>query len=140
MMCELSRLVYELGEQAPLQCYLADVTCDTSHCMHCCFGSIFIIPNCTAAKTFLFQVVDFGCGSCHVFPYLKQIVTIEDITGVDCDRSLLEMKRFAVKPLLSDFQDRYRRKTPLTMRLFHGSLAQYDSRLCNCEAAILIEV
>ncbi|KAI0236512.1 Small RNA 2'-O-methyltransferase [Lamellibrachia satsuma] len=86
------------------------------------------------------RVVDFGCGSCHVFPYLKQVVTIEDITGVDCDRSLLEMKRFAVKPLLSDFQDRYRRMTPLTMRLFHGSLAQYDSRLCNCEAAILIEV
>lgn len=86
------------------------------------------------------RVVDFGCGGCRMIPYLKKVATIENITCVDCDRTQLEMKRFMVKPLLSDYQHQYRRKNPLSIRQFHGSLAEYDSRLCNCDAAILIEV
>ena len=75
-----------------------------------------------------------------MFQNLKEVSTIEDITGVDCDLTQLEFKRYMAKPMLSDYQQQYRRKNPLSIRLFHGSLAQYDSRLHNCDAAILIEV
>ena len=86
----------------------------------------------------MFQIVDFGCAECKLLSHLKNIETVEEITGVDIDRKQVTHHQWVVKPHATDFL--YRRIRPLKMRLFCGSLVDYDSRLQGYDAVTLIEV
>ena len=88
--------------------------------------------------SFYLQVVDFGIAECRVLQQYRPLPAVEKIVGVDTDRSVLEAHQFLIRPLTSDYiapRDR-----PLWVALFEGSVAEYDCRLADFEAVVMIEL
>ncbi|CAH1801211.1 unnamed protein product [Owenia fusiformis] len=83
------------------------------------------------------SVIDFGCAECKFIQHLKQC-NIEVVSGVDIDKSLLERSKYSLKPLITDYI--IRRKDPLVMRTYQGSVIDYDARCIGYEAITMIEI
>ena len=99
--------------------------------------------------------MDIGCADCKLLRLLKRESYIEDLIGVDVNPVVLEMNSHLVKPLITDHL--HPRLHPLHMALMQGelnlcsvlykpafpylgSIAQPDTRLCNCDLLTCIEV
>lgn len=91
-------------------------------------------------KAFLlfFKVCDFGCAECRALAVFRSIDTVQRLIGVDIERDLLVNNWYRLEPLISDFL--FRRRRPLHIDVFHGSLLEYDHRLNGVDAVTLIEV
>ena len=66
------------------------------------------------------QTVDMGCSECNLIQRLKTVDCVESIIGVDVDESVLEMNKWKVQPLCSEYLMNVRRNTPLTVQLLQG--------------------
>ena len=86
------------------------------------------------------KLVDFGCAECKFMWTLRNLSGgyLQEIIGVDIDRSVLERHNSVAEPVTSEYL--YKRKTPLKIGLYCGSLTQWDSRLEGVEFVSLIEV
>ena len=93
--------------------------------------------NLISIKT-VFQVVDFGSAECKVFRYLLNTATVTSVTLVDIDRQLLEMSKWCIRPMTCDYI--CRRAKPFTVKIFEGSVTEFDSRLEDVDAVTMIEV
>jgi hypothetical protein len=69
---------------------------------------------------------------------LKKLYGIEEIVAVDIDAHILEYHACKVSPYPSDFLNK--RPTPLTVRVFHGSVAHTHDVLVGSDAVIAIEL
>lgn len=81
---------------------------------------------------------DYGCAEGRALAVFRSVDTIQRLIGVDVDRKLLVDYCRRLDPLISDFL--FRRRNPLHIELFHGSLLDYDYRLNDIDAVTLIEV
>ena len=88
--------------------------------------------------SFLFQIVDFGSAECRISRYFVNIPTAREITLVDIDRNLLEMSKWCIRPMTCDYI--CRREKPLDIRIYEGSVTQFDSRLELYDAVSMIEM
>jgi len=79
-----------------------------------------------------------GCAECRALRIYRNVDTLQRIVGVDIDRQLLVDSSSRLKPSTSDYL--FRRKSPLTVEIYNGSLVNYDERLKSIEAVTLIEV
>lgn len=86
----------------------------------------------------LAQVVDFGCAECHLMALLKTVASIKEGYGVDIDASLIEHYQGRIRPATYDYLDK--RPQPLVLRLYHGSVAEYDRCLEGVQAVIMLEM
>ena len=59
-----------------------------------------------------------GCGECKLVRQLKSEQYVEQLIGVDIDRSSLEDNEYWIKPLITDFI--YKRLRPLHICLMQG--------------------
>nr|XP_009857739.1 small RNA 2'-O-methyltransferase-like isoform X2 [Ciona intestinalis] len=84
------------------------------------------------------KVVDFGCAECKFINLLRREEYVIEICGVDLDGNLLSESSFKLEPLASDFL--YLRHNPLTIRLYQGSVSEFDTRLRNFDAVVCIEL
>ena len=84
------------------------------------------------------QIVDFGIAECKFLLMLKNVDHLEDIIGVDINGKLLEDHAYTAKPLPAHYIQK--REKPLRIRLFEGSVTEYDARLTNVECISMIEL
>ena len=86
------------------------------------------------------KVVDFGCAECKFMWAIRNqnYEFVREIIGVDIDKIVLESNSCVAKPVMSEYL--FRRKTPLRIGLYCGSLTQWDPRLVGVEFVSLIEV
>ena len=63
----------------------------------------------------ILQVIDFGCAECKLIQLLKSEDYLEEICGVDIDRSLLDASQRKIEPLTVDYINP--RTRPLTLKL-----------------------
>ena len=91
-----------------------------------------------AAHFYSFQIVDFGSAECRIARFLIQIPTAVDISLVDIDRTLLEHSRWCIRPMTCDYI--IKREKPLSVKIFEGSVTQYDSRLEKCDVVTMVEM
>ena len=83
-------------------------------------------------------MVDFGCADCQVLPHYKCVQSIDEVAGVYLDGDVIERHRHMARPLNADYLQK--RQTPLTVRLFCGSITEFDARLADYDAVTMIEV
>ncbi|XP_006825373.1 small RNA 2'-O-methyltransferase-like, partial [Saccoglossus kowalevskii] len=84
------------------------------------------------------KVVDMGCSECKLLRKLKNESYIEELIGVDIDNLALESNQHLGQPLISDYL--YPRDNPLSVIILCGSVADYDSRLSNCDMMACVEL
>ncbi|XP_077987051.1 small RNA 2'-O-methyltransferase-like [Glandiceps talaboti] len=84
------------------------------------------------------KVLDMGCSECKLIRLLKNEPYIEELTGVDVDRSVLVHREHIITPLTTDYL--FPRDNPLTVRLLQGSVADYDTRLADYDLVACVEL
>lgn len=88
-------------------------------------------------KDKLKSLVDFGCAEFKLFIYVKP-TNLTQISFVDIDEDLLEERIMLIHPLTIDFLKR--RKHPLKVSVFAGSVADPDFRLINYDVVTAVEL
>lgn len=83
-------------------------------------------------------MVDFGCSDLKFIKYLKALPDVREIAAVDVDYDVLDENRYKAEPLAADYI--HRRKDPLSIALYQGSVADYDTRLGRYDAVTCIEL
>ena len=48
-------------------------------------------------------MVDFGCAECKLQKYLRDVVTVEEVSSVDIDGELLQRSKHKISPQTSDY-------------------------------------
>ena len=90
-------------------------------------------------KKHLKHVVEFGCAELKFFVFMKNgLREIQRIDMVDIDKELLERCKNRVEPLISDHLKK--RETPLTVNLWHGSVAVENESFKDVDAVVAIEL
>uniref|UniRef100_H2YXS7 Small RNA 2'-O-methyltransferase n=1 Tax=Ciona savignyi TaxID=51511 RepID=H2YXS7_CIOSA len=84
------------------------------------------------------KVVDLGCAECKLINLLRHEDYVKEISGVDLDGSLLRGCSHKLDPQAYDFLNK--RFNPLTIRLYQGSVSEFDERLRNYDAVVSIEL
>lgn len=85
------------------------------------------------------QLVDFGCNECKFLKRAKeQLLRTSLMLGVDLDETVLEKACGSLQPSKTDFL--YKLDNPLRMKLYAGSVGQYDRRLDGTDAVVAIEL
>lgn len=84
------------------------------------------------------RVVEFGCAELRFFHQLKNIPAIEEIIEVDIDEELLNRFYSNLMPGIIDYVRL--RKSPLTVKVFKGSVDEYDECLENTDIVVAIEL
>ncbi|KAL0094700.1 hypothetical protein F4703DRAFT_1820172 [Phycomyces blakesleeanus] len=98
----------------------------------------------TLRKHRVSSVLDFGCGEASVLAFLIPSPPSSDDTpftklaGIDIDQECVEEAVRRCQPWSSDHTEL--RENPLTIDIFHGSIAKVDSRLSGYEAIVCSEV
>lgn len=89
-------------------------------------------------KENIVKVIDFGCAEGKFLRYIKKIETLEEIAAVDSQYSCLVDTRQVAAPLAWDFL--FKRKRPLCIKLYKGSICDCDSRVAGFDAVTCIEL
>ena len=84
------------------------------------------------------QVIDMGCGECHLIIKLKREMCIQHLAGVDVNKNFIEASKHFIQPLLYEYING--REAPLDATLYHGSIADCDSRLVGWDFLACVEV
>uniref|UniRef100_A0A8C5QEY5 Small RNA 2'-O-methyltransferase n=1 Tax=Leptobrachium leishanense TaxID=445787 RepID=A0A8C5QEY5_9ANUR len=84
------------------------------------------------------KVADLGCSECSLLRRLKFCDCIEELVGLDIDKSLLMEKTESLKPLIIDYLEPL--KTRLTVCLYHGSVTEKDPALLDFDLITCIEL
>ncbi|XP_055501959.1 small RNA 2'-O-methyltransferase [Leucoraja erinacea] len=84
------------------------------------------------------KVADLGCARCTLLSRLKFCSCIEVLIGVDTDLELLKENMYRVSPLPGDYLQP--RPSPLSVRLYQGSVAVKDPRMLDCDFVSCIEL
>ncbi|XP_051874425.1 small RNA 2'-O-methyltransferase [Pristis pectinata] len=92
-----------------------------------------LVEKCKAQK-----VADLGCARCTLLSRLKFCRFIEVLVGVDTDLELLKDNMYRLSPLPCDYLQP--RPSPLTVRLYQGSVAVKDPRMLDCDFVSCIEL
>ncbi|XP_069753944.1 small RNA 2'-O-methyltransferase [Narcine bancroftii] len=92
-----------------------------------------LLESCRARK-----VADLGCAQCTLLSRLKFCSCIETLIGVDRDLDLLKENRRYLSPLPCDYLQP--RPSPLTVRLYQGSVAVKDPCMVDCDFVSCIEL
>lgn len=84
------------------------------------------------------KIVEFGCAEMKLFEYIKNIFELETILLVDIDEETLRDNLFRIQPQTTDYLDKRRR--PLEVMVFSGSISDPDCNLNNSDLVIGIEM
>ncbi|XP_007885491.1 small RNA 2'-O-methyltransferase [Callorhinchus milii] len=84
------------------------------------------------------KVVDLGCAECTLLSRLKFCNCIEVLAGVDTDLDLLREKMYRLSPLPCEYLQP--RGSPLTVRLYQGSVAVKDPYMLDFDFVSCIEL
>lgn len=84
------------------------------------------------------KVVDMGCGPCSIIRRLKWHHCIQELVEVDVDCELLKSRAHLGNPIMADYLNP--RENPFVVRLYKGSIGQFDDRMTDCDLLICIEV
>ncbi|XP_022238883.1 small RNA 2'-O-methyltransferase-like isoform X2 [Limulus polyphemus] len=89
-------------------------------------------------KEKIVKVIDFGCAEGKFLRYIKKIETLEEIAAVDSQYSCLMDTRQIAAPIAWDFL--FKRKRPLCIKLYEGSISDCDIRVAGFDAVTCIEL
>lgn len=84
------------------------------------------------------KIVDFGCAEFGLFTFLKNLTSVREMLFIDIDEELLLQHVFRLQPLM--YEHLIRRKFPLELNVYLGSVALPDEVLTGCDAVIAIEL
>ncbi|XP_072111870.1 small RNA 2'-O-methyltransferase [Mobula birostris] len=92
-----------------------------------------LVEKCKAQK-----VADLGCAQCTLLSRLRFCRCIEDLVGVDMDLELLKENMYRLSPL--PYAYLHPQSSPLTVRLYQGSVAVKDPCMLDCDFVSCIEL
>lgn len=84
------------------------------------------------------KVVEFGCAEMKLIDYIKNLFYLEKILLVDIDEDLLKENIFRIRPRTIDYINK--RREPLEVSVFAGSISDPDCNLVDTDAVIGIEM
>ncbi|KAM4022541.1 small RNA 2'-O-methyltransferase isoform 2-T3 [Anomaloglossus baeobatrachus] len=84
------------------------------------------------------KVADLGCSECSLLHKLKFWDCIEELVGVDIDEEILRRKGYTLMPLPFHYLDPL--ESPLSVTLYHGSVAEKDPALLGFDLITCIEL
>lgn len=84
------------------------------------------------------KMVDFGCGEFGLFYLVRSLYGLEEVLEVDVDEDLLKEYLFRLRPRTVDYINK--RPTPLTVKVFIGSISDPDPNLSGIDAVVAVEV
>lgn len=84
------------------------------------------------------RMADFGCSECKLLQKIKWEPYVEELAGVDIDRGVLIHNSHTLKPLPCDYL--IPRDNRLTVRLYHGSVADRDPSLRGYDFVSCVEL
>ena len=85
------------------------------------------------------SVVDMGCSEGQFLQHVKWFCPkVEKLTGVDIDLKVLERNKNNIRPLVSEYL--FKRKVPLKIELYQGSIIEPDHRYLETDFVACIEV
>uniref|UniRef100_A0A6M2DLH6 Small RNA 2'-O-methyltransferase n=1 Tax=Xenopsylla cheopis TaxID=163159 RepID=A0A6M2DLH6_XENCH len=84
------------------------------------------------------SVVDFGCSNLRFFEILKDVDRFEVVICIDSDKNKLEINGNKTNPFFRQCME-YKDK-PFRAKVYHGSIAQVDPCIVDCDAMVCIEL